>query len=299
MSGDESHGVGFESLLEAWMKMADQFWKTMPGVGSEASADTYGMPEQTPQKEKNRFQESLDSTRRLWSTMSSVIAEPMAADALLKGAAVLPELMMKAIGSGWEGYFRVLQQTLQRVGKIGQQTEAYTFENLDENIFNIWSDIYRKELSPLFNVPQLGLTRFYQERIGETVDKFNVFQSAFSQFLRILTLPVEKSSKVMQQKVDELAREGTLPENSQDYYRMWIKILEGHYMTLFKSPEYAQTLKETLDTLDGYLIARQQILSDMLQSLPVPTDKEMDELYRDIYELKKKVKALEKKSDGK
>ena len=294
MSGDESQGVGFESLLEAWMKMAGQFWKTMPDM----RADTYGMPEQTSEEGQNKFQESLDSMLKLWNTMSLLAAEPRAADALFKGASVVPELMMKVIGSGWEGYFTMLQQTMQRMGKIGQQTEAYSFNNLDENIFKVWSDIYEKELRPLFNVPQLGLTRFYQERIGEAVDKFNLFQSTFAQFLRILSLPVEKSSKVLQLQIEEMAQAGALPESSQDYYRMWIKILEGHYMTLFKSPEYAESLRETLNRFDDYLIARQQILSDMLQSLPVPTEKDMDELYREIYQLKKKVKELERKSNG-
>ena len=34
---------------------------------------------------------------------------------------------------------------------------------------------------------------------------------------------------------------------------------------------------------------------DMLQNLPIPTNKEMDELYKDLYILKKRVKELERK----
>jgi class III poly(R)-hydroxyalkanoic acid synthase PhaE subunit len=293
MNQGKGHEAMYGSLLEAWMKMADEFWKStaLPGP---SSSDTYGMPEGFQKKTDNKFQESFESTMKMWSTMSSVLREPKAMDAVTKGAAAVPEIITRTIGSVWEGYFRIQQQIIEKLGRIGEDTEAFTFEKLDENIFRVCADIYEKELSPFFKVPQLGLTRFYQERLDDTLDKYHTFQISFAEFLRLLYLPIEKSVKVLQQKLEELTREGRLPENSQDYYRLWIKILEGHYMTLFKSPEYAETLSETLNTFEDYLSARDQILQDSLQSVPVPTTREMDELYREIYHLKKKVRKLEK-----
>jgi class III poly(R)-hydroxyalkanoic acid synthase PhaE subunit len=293
MNQDKDHAAVYGSLLDAWMKMADEFWKST-AVPDSSSSDTYGMPEGFQKKTDNKFQESFESTMRMWSTMSSVLSEPKAMDAVTKGAAAVPEIITRTVGSVWEGYFRVQQQIMERLGRIGQDTEAFKFEKLDENIFRVFADIYEKELSPIFKVPQLGLTRFYQEHLGDTLDKYHTFQISFADFLRLLYLPIEKSAKVLQQKLEELTKEGPLPENSQDYYRMWIKILEGHYMTLFKSPEYAETLSETLNTFEDYLSARDRILQDFLQSVPVPTTSEMDELYREIYHLKKKVRKLEK-----
>jgi polyhydroxyalkanoate synthesis regulator phasin len=73
---------------------------------------------------------------------------------------------------------------------------------------------------------------------------------------------------------------------------MWIKVLEGHYMTLFKSPDYLDSLVRTLGTAQDYKMAQHQMLADILQVLPIPTNKDMDELYKEIYLLKKKVKEL-------
>jgi polyhydroxyalkanoate synthesis regulator phasin len=67
-------------------------------------------------------------------------------------------------------------------------------------------------------------------------------------------------------------------------------------MTLFKSPEYSQTLGKTLNAMGEYTVARKKILEDVLQMLPVPTHSEVDELYKEIYLLKKRLKKLEKKS---
>ncbi len=122
-----------------------------------------------------------------------------------------------------------------------------------------------------------------------------MFQSSMAEFLSLLYRPVEKSLKVMQERLAEMVDSGKVPQNAKDYYRMWIKVLEGHYMNLFKSPEYTETLRRTLDSIGEFLIARRQMLEDTIQTLPVPTQKEMDELYKEMYLLKKKLKELEKR----
>jgi len=187
---------------------------------------------------------------------------------------------------------------LEKAGRIGSKTEAYKFEDLDENTFRAWLEIYQKDFGRFLNIPQLGLTRFYQEKINRAVDKFNLFQVVAAEFLYLLYLPVEKSLRVMGEKFQELSQEGNLSENFKDYYNMWIKILEGHYMTLFKSPDYTRALMKALDSAEDFITARQELITDGLKTLHVPTEKDMDELYKELYLLKKKVKALEKKMDN-
>jgi len=296
MSQDKKGTIGPESLLEAWMKSAADFWGSMARMWTGAS----GISEtSTTSKEgdKSRVQESMESALKMWQTLSSTMGEPGAMDSLFQGTSALPKILMKMAQTGWDGYFHLQQQWLERIGRIGQRTEAYKFESLDQDAFKAWMEIYEKEFKQFLNIPQLGLTRFYQERIGRFTDKFNLFQGAMAEFMYLVYLPMEKSFKVMQEKVEELTKEERLPENPQDYYRMWLKILEGHYMTLFKSPEYSQIQSKTLNVMEDFMIARQEFLQDALQSLPIPTNKDMDELYKDLHHLKKKVRELSKKVD--
>jgi len=196
-----------------------------------------------------------------------------------------------------KGYFTFQQQILDKIERIGNRTDAYRFDQIDQEALRAWSEIYQKEIRQYFNVPQLGLSRFYQERMNQVLDKFNVFNTSLTEFLQLLSLPFEKSFQVMQEKIEELAKNGDLPEDSRAYYRMWVKILEGHFMTLFQSPEYNKVLGETMDALEDYLSARNRVLQDMLQSLPVPTRKEMEDLCKELYLLKKKVRRLEKANE--
>ena len=43
------------------------------------------------------------------------------------------------------------------------------------------------------------------------------------------------------------------------------------------------------------MVAKHEMLQDFVQMLPVPTQKDMDGLYKELYLLKKRIKQLEKK----
>ncbi|HEX7505094.1 MAG TPA: poly(R)-hydroxyalkanoic acid synthase subunit PhaE, partial [Syntrophales bacterium] len=126
--------------------------------------------------------------------------------------------------------------------------------------------------------------------------------SALTEFLQMLMIPMEKSYYGVQEEIVKLEKEGKAAiKDSRALYQLWIQKLEDHYMTLLRSDEYMNTLRETLNSLHDFRAARAEFFMDLLQNLPIPTNKEMDELYKDLYILKKRGKELERKvkRDGK
>ncbi len=281
-------------FLSAWMKTAGDVWGNMFRTWSDAAA-TFQPSTASPSGASGHAQASLDAAMKTWQVLSSTMARPEITDSMFKGSGTMPDILIQLAQSSLAGFFEFQQKWLERAGRIGESTEAYTFEDLDENAFRAWNEIYEKEFRQFFNIPQLGLTRFYQEKVNQTLDKFNLFQTAIGEFIRLLYLPVTKSFSVIQEKLDELSEAGELPEDPQKYYQMWIKILEGHYMTLFQSTEYIETMGKTLDAMSEFSAAKNDLLEDMLNMLPIPKQKDMDDLYKEIYLLKKRIKALEKK----
>jgi polyhydroxyalkanoate synthesis regulator phasin len=75
---------------------------------------------------------------------------------------------------------------------------------------------------------------------------------------------------------------------------MWVKVLEGHFMTLFQTPEYVETLTRTVNALSEYSAARNAALEDLLSMLPVAKKTEVDDMARELYDLKKRLRKLEK-----
>ncbi len=294
MADDSKIGFDTGNLMALWIQTASDFWGNMlrswGGPTSEGAAGTG-----TDRTAKSRSQESLEAVLKTWQTLSSAASDPGAMDAISKLTHALPDVLQKMVMTGWQGYFQFQQQWLEKAGRVGKTTQAYSFENLEQETFKSWTQIYEDELRQFFAVPQLGLTRVYQERFNQALDRFNQFQNAFAEFLQMFYLPMEKSFKALQDEVNRLAEEGKLSEDYNTYYRLWIKILEGHYMTLYKSPEYVVVMSKTLNALEEYLQSRDAIIQDVLKVMAVPTQKDMDDLYQEIYHLKKKIRKLEKK----
>jgi len=291
MDEKQSNTNASMEFFQPLMTMVTQFLSGLPGM---MSGQKMSDEKATPEGHSRFSPDALLSIIKTWGTLSSAMSEPSAASALASGFATLPDIMTKFFQTGMSGFLKIHEQTTDKLKDLGKRTEAYRFDNLDQDSIKVWSDFYDKEIRQYLKVPQLGLVRVYQERFYQTIDKFNVFSTTFAEFMHVLMLPMEKSFMVLHDKIEEQIREGKTPEDPHEYYRLWVKILEGHYMTLFKTSEYTKTLNDTLSSYEDYLSARNQIVTDALQSLPIPTNKDLDELYDELYHLKKRVKDLEK-----
>jgi hypothetical protein len=227
---------------------------------------------------------------------SKNMATPESISSLLSGVGTMPEILAQVAGSSFSSFMEIQKKIMEQVGKLKDAGEAYRFEDLEENPFRIWHEVYEKELRRYFHIPQVGLTRGYQEQWNETIDKYNILQTHAAEFLRLLGLPFERSVTLLQEKVGEMAEAGVMPEDTNVYYQMWIKVLEGHFMKMFQEPEYVQTLSNTITALADYASARNSMLEEIAGMLPVAKQSELDELAREVHELKKRIRRLDKKT---
>jgi polyhydroxyalkanoate synthase subunit PhaE len=291
---DEGKSSPFhKSPIFPWLQTAADMWLNL-AKNIPPNSDTTLQAQTAVQ---NRFTQQLETNLNLLKSFSRMMSEPESASAAANTVNALPEILLKMAKSGFDAAVQIQNHLMEKAGKIGKRTEAYNFDNLDQEVFKALTDIYEKELRQYLKIPPLGLTRFYQERFNEMLDKQNLFETTLAEFLSILYLPMEKSFKVLQEKLQQMAEEGHLPMETKESYGIWLKILEGHYMNLFKSKEYTDALHRTLNRLEDFIIARNEALQDFLQLLPVVTHKDMDDFYREFHLLKKRVKELEKQLD--
>jgi polyhydroxyalkanoate synthesis regulator phasin len=283
---------GATSKDDAWVKSMGEFWGSLAGQWvSQAQQQpwTLGGKSANP-----KAQATMDAALKNWQAMTGAMANPESISSLLKGSGAMPEMLLNLAQSSLGGFGKMQQNIIDSLGRVGASAEAYKFQDIDENIFRISTDIYEKEFKQFFHVPQLGLMRTYQEKNNQLADKYNFFQSTLAEFLNLLGLPFNRAMQVMQDKIGEMAENGTLPEDSKVYYNMWVKVLEGHYMTLYQTPEYVETMAKTINALADFSAARDAVLEDMLSLIPVARKSDMDDMARELYEVKKRLRKLEK-----
>ncbi len=270
-----------EPLLAAWIKWTMDFWEAMAhmgpglcGAGEEDAGSRTG----------SDLAESCLPALTLWQAFFSLLSEPGTVAAVFEGIKAPSEIILKMAQAGWRGYFYLHQQWLAGLDPDGAETDG--FENLDQEIFKLCTETYENDFRELLNMPQM--TRLTQAGVNRAMDKFGQFQAAMAEFIYLLFLPLKKSLRDMRGVLEE---GDFASEDFKDYYRRWLRVLEGHYMTLFKSPECTRTMSNTLNALEDFNQAKEEILAEALAALPIPTNRDLNELYREIYRLKKQVKA--------
>jgi len=277
---------GMTAMFTSWMKSMNDFWGGLDGKQTGTQRE--------PKPAMPKALDAMATALKSWQTLTGAMATPESMTALFKGSGTLPEMMLTLAQTTMGSLVELQQNMIQRLNRMGESTKAYQFEGIDENINRIWTDIYEREFRQFFQIPQLGLMRTYQEKANQAVDKYNLFQSTLSEFLNLLGLPFTRTARVMQEKLIEMAESDALSEDPKTYYNMWVKVLEGHFMTLFQTPDYVDTLTRTVNALADFSAARDAALEDALNLLPVATKTDLDEMARELYELKKRLKKIEK-----
>jgi hypothetical protein len=65
-------------------------------------------------------------------------------------------------------------------------------------------------------------------------------------------------------------------------------------MDMLKSKEYTEVLNNTITSLAAYKGVKNSVMDIYLKEMQIPTGREMDEVYKDIYHMKKKIRDLSK-----
>jgi class III poly(R)-hydroxyalkanoic acid synthase PhaE subunit len=286
--------LGFDPLIATWMKVVNdslgEYGKRWQGLTrTESNRDSGG---------SNIPADSLESLLKTWRMVSSTFSHEDTVGSTITGLGELPSVMMKFAQTQVEGYSRAQQQMLDKIKATKTDPKLQPFSLIDNHLYAEWQSFYEQELSQYFHLPQLGLTRFHQEKLNRLLDKYNRMHTTVGEFMAMLFQPVERSFRILQDKYLELADKNELSDNAKDYYKLWIGILEKDFASFFKSPEYLVILTKTLNSIAEFKARRDEIIQDLLVDLPIPSQKEMNELYKEVYRLKKRIRDLEKGERG-
>jgi class III poly(R)-hydroxyalkanoic acid synthase PhaE subunit len=275
-----------------WNKMVKDFWEPLHNQwsGLFQSSGT-----QESMQLKGRVGEYLQANTKMWQTMLGAMSGPEALEHFQKATQITPDIALGFAQTCLQGFTSLQSQVGEWIQKRGAALSAADIQELDKELIKKWRDVYTNEFSRYLKIPQVGLGRVYQERFLQATDKMNAFQAVLSEFLLMLSKPVEKSLTSLQEKMAEMTEAGPLDEKSKTYYNLWIKLLEGHYMELFKAHEYSAAMSKTLAALNEFVEARQIVVNDLLRQFNIPTHQDLDELAKEIYLLKKRMRAYEKR----
>ena len=300
MTDNTSQAGDVTKLVDSWMNIASSFWQYMKD-GSERSAEKSSLDEDNvaPGSTVDSDDDERFKTYRAWetsvgnfTTFLKLLNAPENQEALVKSANAYAEALVQATADSMENVAEFQAQLLQSFAKVGEHTTAHNLDELDHRAFESFRDLYKSELQKYLYIPKVGLPRQSHEQMSRLVDSANIFFSHLGELIYLFLVPFEKTNRSLQQKTRQMLERGEFVEDAKQAYNEWIKTLESHYEALLRSREYTLVLDNTISSLSAYKSAKHEVINEYLKELQIPTNKEMNEVYRDLYQTKKKLAEL-------
>ena len=153
--------------------------------------------------------------------------------------------------------------------------------------------IYEETVGKFLSIPQFGIPRESFQEVMAAMDAYFRFMAAIGDFLVKFNIPLKDGLETLVAAIKE--REGTEKgfKSAKEIYDFDVNILDEKYDRYIKSPEGVQIV---VDVVEKYLDFKKKsdVVKDILfKSLSIPTSKEMEDVYRGIYDLRKKTRKQE------
>jgi len=158
-----------------------------------------------------------------------------------------------------------------------------------------WQEAFQDSFGKLFNVPTLGYTRETNEKLLKSIDAYLDYIYSSSEFAITLYKVGFDAMDSLMNKIKDSYEEGNPPETFKEFYDLWIETNEEVYTNMFRQEGFAKMLGDLVDTGVSFKRRFDDLVMDVFDQLPIPTDNDMESVYRKIYEINNEMKRQKQK----
>lgn len=302
-------------VFNNWMNMSNDFYKnSMKAFSSATSQDVFGKmiasmdtyhklysfwKDMMPAMGENNG-EKIDSIFKQWQmSYMNILTDQFTAQ--------LPKSMQNMVKESVDIY-KAYENTANKFmepwkGNSKEFQEAFTKTYLgDRDGFVEYTKMlrenYEKTFGKIFNAPIMGMNREYFEKQMDSMDAGIRYVNTINEFSATINRVGSETMEKMIGNYKELLENGTQPKTFKEFYEYWWRENEEAYKALFSTDDFSKLLSQLTDASMDFKKNFENVLEEQLKVLPLPTNRDMDSLYKTIYNLKKEVKALKKEMKG-
>ncbi|MBN2304175.1 MAG: class III poly(R)-hydroxyalkanoic acid synthase subunit PhaE, partial [Anaerolineae bacterium] len=196
----------------------------------------------------------------------------------------------------WGRLSRLWAEPFQRVPWTGAAGLTGTGGDLGDviELTNLYWDAFEQSFGALLESPGLGYNRELNEKIAKGFDSWLDFRRASASYQAKLADVWAEAFEQLVREMADLAEKGKMVDSVRELMLLWGQVADRVFVETFRTDEYVRVQGEFLNAAMAYRIERRAIMEVLLNLYDLPTRSEVDEAHRNIYELRKEVKALKK-----
>jgi len=170
--------------------------------------------------------------------------------------------------------------------------EESDFKSTQE-YYDWWLSIYKATMGRLIEMPAVGPAREKSEKTMKGLSTFiNLYAAGMDINSNLQRVFTEAMRRVQEKTANDMEGEIS-PGKYKEFYNIWMETYSETFKEFSKSDHFVSDLGK----LNSYLIDFQQYNREMLEEnylkpMNLPTKKEIDEINKELYSLKKTVKEL-------
>ena len=161
-------------------------------------------------------------------------------------------------------------------------------------IFHDMFDAFDSTIGRSFHVPAVGKDREKIELLLRGLDDLSVYLAKNIEYQNMMYATGLAAFEKVVATTAEKIKSGEEITKFDEFFDLWVKVNEKTYYALFQTEDFSKMQGEVLE---ASLHVRKHFFKLMelyLYDFPIALRSEMDDLYKTVYEMKKKVKGLEK-----
>jgi class III poly(R)-hydroxyalkanoic acid synthase PhaE subunit len=156
------------------------------------------------------------------------------------------------------------------------------------------TDAFAQNWESLLGMPSLGLWREYINQQNELLALLPHYQQAVVDYQRLVgSAWIDAYGAWLDALIGRMVQDEPL-HSERELLDLWVELADERFLALFHSKEYAQAQANLINLSMELRQAQRQITERWLRMHDLPTKSDLDEAHRQIYELRKAVKALQK-----
>ncbi len=170
-----------------------------------------------------------------------------------------------------------------------QEGQKDVYDEMHRSCLAFYEETFGKFLS----TPAFGISRESLQQMMAATDAHNRFMAAMGDFLLKFNIPAEDAWEILIKTIQEREEKGEGFKSAKEIYDCAVSIFEEKYDNHIKSPQGVQIVVDVVEKYVDFKKKSDAVRDIWFKSMSIPTAKEMDDVYRGIYDLRKKTRKQE------
>ncbi len=220
---------------------------------------------------------------------------------LRQGWAAAPETLGAAgrdLTEMWRLYLDVVQRTVGPWGASLREAPGHFGAAATGNpsaftaLSRLYWDAWEHTGGRLLESPSLGATREFDEKLLRGFDAWMDHRRAVAEYQLVVADAWSDALAAVLRELGARAERGQPVSSLRDLTELWTTLTDAHMDEVFRSERYASAQGHMLNTAMIHRQRERAIAETLLKATDIPARSELDEAFKEIYGLRRELKAL-------